>query len=174
MENGGDILDARIAAIAAAVVEKFSAGGDTVDGAESCTGGAVASAIVSIAGASACFKGSAVCYCDGAKQKILGVKARTLKKHFAESRECAEEMARGAMELYGADAAFAATGFLDANTGGKPQSLAGKVFAAIARKNADGKIRVNVERLELDPAAPRNFNRKKCVLKILTALENIG
>lgn len=160
--NDNFSLSAKIAESAAQIVGEFSRRGLTVCGAESCTGGAVASAIVSIPHASNVFKGSAVCYCDAAKEKILGVSAEILQTYFAESPQCAEAMARGAAELYCADTAYATTGFLDSNTGGKPAELAGTVFLAVF---AFGKI--HVEELKLDQSAERNFNRKKCVLAAL-------
>ena len=165
--NDNFSLSAKTAESAAQIVGEFSKRGLTVCGAESCTGGAVASAIVSIPHASRVFKGSAVCYCDAAKGKILGVSGEILQTYFAESPQCAEAMARGAAALYCADIAYATTGFLDSNTGDKPEELAGTVFLAVF---AFGKM--HVEKLKLDPSAERNFNRKKCVLATLeNALE---
>lgn len=164
MEN----IEERISAAARKIVCGAS-GKFTVCGAESCTGGAIASAIVSIGGASAVFKGSAVCYCDEAKMRILGVAESTLLNHFAESAECAAEMAEGARKIYNADIAFASTGFLDANTGTKPPELAGTVFLAFATK--DG---VSTKMLKLDPSAERNFNRKLCVLTALKKILTFG
>lgn len=164
MEN----IEERISAAARKIVCGAS-GKFTVCGAESCTGGAIASAIVSIGGASAVFKGSAVCYCDEAKMRILGVAESTLRNHFAESTECAAEMAEGARKIYNADIAFASTGFLDANTGTKPPELAGTVFLAFATK--DG---TSVQTLKLDSAAERNFNRKLCVLTALKKILTFG
>ena len=46
----------------------------TVTTAESCTGGMIASAIVSVAGASACFKEGYITYSNEAKKKLLGVR----------------------------------------------------------------------------------------------------
>ena len=81
------------------------AGNLTLCAAESCTGGLVGSSIVGIPGASSIFKGSAVCYCDASKISILGVRRDTIDNCFAESRQCSIEMARGALRIFGADAA---------------------------------------------------------------------
>ncbi len=99
--------------------------------AESCTGGMVASAIVSIAGASACFRGSAVCYCDESKESILGVSKNTIRDFDAESEQCAIEMARGASRIFKASAAVSTTGFVDSNVGEKSIGKACKVFVGI-------------------------------------------
>ncbi len=157
-----------ILGISARIVSLYTDRGLFLCGAESCTGGACASAIVATPGASRIFRGSAVCYCDGAKEKILGVKASTIEKFFAESSRCAEEMAFGALGLYEADIAFATTGFLDANVGGKPESLRGIVFAAIAMR---GRREALVTRISLDPSNERNFNRLYCVLEVMKMIE---
>ncbi|MBQ6534461.1 MAG: CinA family protein [Opitutales bacterium] len=141
-------------------------GGLKVCAAESCTGGLVASSIVSISGASAVFAGSAVCYCDAAKERVLGVKRETLEKFFAESPECAREMAKGALDAFGADLAVSATGFLDASVGEKPASLAGKVFFCVRAKggtSADASI-------SLDPDAGRAENRARAALAAVELL----
>ena len=141
-------------------------GGLKVCAAESCTGGLVASSIVSISGASAVFAGSAVCYCDAAKERVLGVKRGTLEKFFAESPECAREMAKGALEVFGADYAVSATGFLDANVGEKPANLAGKVFFCVYSKS--GKSAACS--VSLDPRAERAENRARAALAAMELL----
>ena len=45
----------------------------TVGTAESCTGGRIAEAIISIPGASKYFKGGIVCYTEEIKERLLGV-----------------------------------------------------------------------------------------------------
>ena len=77
-------------------------------------------------------------------------------------------MAFGALGLYEADIAFATTGFLDANVGGKPESLRGTVFAAIAMR---GRREALVNRISLDPSNERNFNRLACVIEVMKMIE---
>lgn len=69
--------------------------GLTLAFAESCTGGLIGDLITDISGSSTYFLGSAVTYSDSAKQKLLGVHARTLAAHGAVSAETAAEMAQG-------------------------------------------------------------------------------
>lgn len=116
------------------------------------------------------FRGSAVCYCDAAKISALGVSPLTISEHFAESRQCAEEMARGALALYGADASVAATGFLDGNVGEKPAELAGAVFLCSAVRSGGG-VETFCARLSLDPSADRNFNRATAAACALESLK---
>lgn len=61
--------------------------------AESCTGGLVANLITNVAGSSDYFLLSAVTYANTAKEKVLGVKAETLKQYGAVSAETVKEMA---------------------------------------------------------------------------------
>lgn len=148
----------RLETAARAVFEIFKAGNLTLCAAESCTGGLVGSSIVGIPGASSIFKGSAVCYCDASKISILGVRRDTIDNCFAESRQCSIEMARGALRIFGANAAVSTTGFLDANVGGKPQELAGKVFVC-ACVGGGGKTSEFCSQISLDTNADRNLNR---------------
>ncbi len=159
--------------LAKKIVEKFSNTSTSIAGAESCTGGAVASAIVSIPHASSVFKGSAVCYCDEAKVEVLGVKPETLEKYFAESQECAREMALNASRIYKSNIAFATTGFLDDNIGAdRPENLKGCVFIAV-EKIEDGAPKTLTKTLKLDVSQERNFNRMVCVLATLELILEI-
>lgn len=104
----------------------------TLCAAESCTGGLIADSLVSFSGASSFFLGSAVCYCNDAKENVLRVSAQILDKYSAESSECCQAMLDGAVTLYKGDSAIATTGFLDANA--SSESLKGVVFVGISIK----------------------------------------
>ena len=67
----------------------------TIAIAESCTGGLIASKITDVAGSSDYFLESVTAYANKSKIKILGVKAATIKKSGAVSRQTAIEMASG-------------------------------------------------------------------------------
>ena len=62
----------------------------TLSLAESCTGGAIASRIVNVPGASEVFLQGMVTYSNRAKRKTLGVKKSTLKVNGAVSEKCAD------------------------------------------------------------------------------------
>lgn len=64
--------------------------------AESCTGGLISHRLTNVPGSSEYFLGSLVTYSYEAKEEWLGVKAETLARFGAVSRETVLEMARGA------------------------------------------------------------------------------
>lgn len=102
--------------------------------AESCTGGAIASSITSMAGASEYFKGCVVAYSNEVKRKILGVKAETLAKYGAVSEETVKEMVSGVISNMGTDYAVATTGIAGPGGGSKEKPV-GTVWIAVASKN---------------------------------------
>lgn len=93
--------------------------------AESCTGGAVAQRITSIAGSSAYFIGGIVAYANSAKRDLLNVPVHVLEEEGAVSDACAQAMAQGARRVFGADVAIATTGIAGpgGGTGRKPVGL---------------------------------------------------
>jgi nicotinamide-nucleotide amidase len=108
--------------------------GMRVAAAESCTGGLVAAALTAIAGSSDVFECSFVTYSNGAKQKLLGVPAATLRRHGAVSGETAVAMAEGALKRSSADCAVSITGIAGPSGGSKLKPV-GLVHFAAARRN---------------------------------------
>ena len=90
----------------------FVSHGKTLALAESCTGGAVASAITKIPGASKFFLGSVVAYSNEWKKNFLGVEEETLLKKTAVSLETVHEMAGGLLDRTDADFVAAISGTL--------------------------------------------------------------
>jgi len=101
--------------------------------AESCTGGWIAQAATSVSGSSVWFDCGFVTYSDAAKKELLGVRARTLSRHGAVSRETAKEMAAGALARSRAHVAIAVTGVAGPSGGTKAKPI-GTVCIAWARK----------------------------------------
>ena len=97
----------------------------TVATAESCTGGLVSAAIVSVPGASQVFENGFITYCNDAKHRLLGVCQDTLDTYTAVSAETAAEMAFGCASVGQADLALAVTGLAgpDGGTEEKPVGL---------------------------------------------------
>lgn len=102
--------------------------------AESCTGGLVAGAICSIAGASDVFERGFVTYSNRAKQELLGVPGDLIADMGAVSEPVARMMAEGALEASNAHLAVAITGVAGPG-GGTPLKPVGTVHIATARAN---------------------------------------
>ncbi len=109
--------------------------GKTLATAESCTGGALASQLTALAGASEYYKGGVVAYSNEVKECALGVSHDTLAAHGAVSEETVRQMADGVRQRLGADYAVATTGIAGPG-GGTPQKPVGTVWIAVA--NAEG------------------------------------
>ena len=84
--------------------------GKTLVTAESCTGGGIGSALTSVPGSSAVYKGGVICYTNWVKEHILGVAHSLLEQYGAVSLPVAEAMARGAADALKADIAVSVTG----------------------------------------------------------------
>jgi nicotinamide-nucleotide amidase len=102
--------------------------------AESCTGGAIATKLTSVAGASNYFLGSVVSYSNSLKAHLLGVGEQTLHAHGAVSEETALEMARGALATGQSDFGLAVTG-IAGPSGGTPQKPVGTIWIACAHQS---------------------------------------
>ncbi len=85
--------------------------GIKISTAESCTGGMIASGIVCVSGASDIFEKGWITYSDKAKNEVLGVPWKYLKKYTAVSPMVAGSMAMGARAKSGADIAISTTGY---------------------------------------------------------------
>lgn len=99
--------------------------------AESCTGGMIAQLYTQVPGSSAYFKGGVVAYSNEIKMNLLGVKAETLAKHGAVSRETALEMVLGVKNALGTDYAIATTGIAGPD-GGSDEKPVGTVWIAVS------------------------------------------
>ena len=114
----------------------------TIATAESCTGGMIGAALTSVSGVSECYGFGVVTYANEAKEKLLGVSHTTLETVGAVSYETACEMARGALNLSGADIAISVTGIAGPG-GGTDEKPVGLVYIGIAQKNGEVKAYKN-------------------------------
>lgn len=92
--------------------------------AESCTGGMLSSTLVNVVGASDALDMGFVTYANEAKIKLLGVNAQTIEQYGVVSEQVAEQMARGAANVSGAQVAVGISGI--AGPGGsehKPEGM---------------------------------------------------
>jgi len=105
--------------------------GYTIATAESCTGGLLGHRITNTSGSSKYFRGGVVAYSNVVKEKLLGVRPQTLKRHGAVSEETALEMARGVKSLLETDIGVSITG-IAGPTGGTPEKPVGLVYVGVA------------------------------------------
>jgi len=128
---------------AAELVALAAAQERTIAVAESLTGGALASALVDVPGASAVLRGGVVAYATDLKASVLGVDVDLLEREGAVHPLVAEQMAQGVARLARASVGLSTTGVAGPDPqDGKP---VGTVFVAV---HADG--RTTTRRLALD------------------------
>lgn len=122
------------------VVDLLKAAGQTVATAESCTGGALASRITDVSGASAIFGHGFVTYANEAKTGHIGVDPALIAQHGAVSEQVARAMAEGCRKTAGADHALACTG-IAGPTGGSAEKPAGTVYISLASAGKSTEVR---------------------------------
>jgi nicotinamide-nucleotide amidase len=120
-------LEKRVASLAAALLSR----GWRMAAAESCTGGWIAKVCTDRAGSSGWFERGVVSYSNRAKADLLGVQQMSLDRDGAVSRAVALQMAEGARDRAGVDAALAVTGIAGPD-GGTPDKPVGTVWFAWA------------------------------------------
>jgi nicotinamide-nucleotide amidase len=98
---------------------------------ESATGGLIAHTITNVSGSSDYYLGSVVSYSNEIKNKIVGVKAATLKKYGAVSSQVAEQMAAGGRNVLKVDICLADTGIADP-AGATPDKPVGLFYLGLA------------------------------------------
>ncbi|MEZ0163825.1 CinA family protein [Kineococcus sp. LSe6-4] len=152
---------------APAVVAALTAAGRTVATAESLTGGLLCAALVDVPGASAVVRGGVVAYASELKAGVLGVDADALARTGPVDGAVAEQMARGARRVLGADVGLATTGV--AGPGPADGFPAGTVFVAVAADDLPGGARHVRLQVPGDRAAVRG-ETVRAVLAELAAL----
>ena len=125
----------RIDSLARQLVEKCTEKGVRISAAESCTGGMISAAVTAVSGSSAVIELGICSYSNRIKHDILGVTESTLARFSEYSTACAEEMARGAIKVSGADLAVATSG-VAGPTGGTEEKPVGTVYIAVADGNS--------------------------------------
>ena len=101
----------------------------TVGTAESCTGGRIAEAIISVPGASKYFKGGIISYVNEIKERLLDVDPQVLLEKTAVCEEVAVAMVKGACRTLQTDYAISATG-VAGPTGGTKEIPVGTIWLA--------------------------------------------
>lgn len=133
--------------------------GFTLGTAESCTGGRIAEAIISVPGASDYFKGGVISYTDDVKEDLLGISKALIEEKTAVCEEVAIDMVKGAIKTLNVDFAISATGIAGPG-GGTPQAPVGTIWLACG--NVD-----NIITLKLDEDFGRDINLEIATSKAL-------
>lgn len=115
--------------LSAILGQKLLARGWRVATAESCTGGAIAAAITSIAGSSEWFGYGIVSYANQAKHKLLNVSIQSLEQEGPVSETVVREMVTGVLALSGANIAVAVSGIAGPDDDGSAQPVGTVWFA---------------------------------------------
>lgn len=132
--------------------------------AESCTGGALAAAIVAVAGSSSYFHGGFLTYTNELKHQILGVQQAHFTTVGAVSEEVVREMAIGGKNKLNVDYCVSISGIAGPN-GGTVEKPVGTVWIAVASPK-----RVVARKFLFEDHRERNINRS--VLSALNFLRN--
>ena len=128
-----DDIYGSIKELSANIVKKCSEQGLKVTTAESCTGGMISAAITSVSGSSSVIELGICSYSNRIKREVLGVSELTLDKFSEYSKECAGEMAKGALKLSGADFAVSTSG-VAGPSGGTDANPVGTVYISVCGK----------------------------------------
>lgn len=102
--------------------------------AESCTGGAIASRLVTVPGSSAYYMGSIVAYDNAVKQNLLQVPEETISRYGAVSEETVKAMVIGANHALQSDVSIGVTGIAGPD-GGTPEKPVGHIWICVGNKD---------------------------------------
>ena len=125
-----DIREDEVSDLACALIRDARERKVSLATAESLTGGMISCALTSVPGSSAVFQGGVASYAIQAKERVLGVDARTLSTEGVVSIPVAVQMAQGARSLLTADLAVAVTGIAGPG-GAEPSKPVGTVCLAV-------------------------------------------
>lgn len=120
--------------------------------AESLTAGQVQARVAAASGSSEYFLGGITAYSLEQKVKLLGVDRAVAKRVNCVSAEVAEQMARGACELFGSDLGVATTGYAEPSA--KDRVTTPFAWWAVAHRGRGGKFAMRHGRVEC-PGEPR-------------------
>lgn len=141
------------------IQEALYANEETLGTAESCTGGRIAQAIISVPGASSYFKGGIVSYTNEVKESLLGVSHQVLEEQTAVSEEVARQMVVGACKALNCTYAISVTG-VAGPTGGTAAIPVGTIWIGYGSKD-------DVRTFRLSEDNGRDFNLAAATSKAL-------
>ena len=146
-------------------IEKLKKANFTLSLAESCTGGRIASNIVSFEGASEFFLGGVVTYSTLSKIRILNIDKKRIELYGVVSPEIAKDMSNAVKDLFGSDISISITGNVGSKSGDGLSPI-GQVFISVNFMN-------KVDVWEFNFNDDRNTNIESAVSKVFILLNNI-
>lgn len=146
-------------------IEKLKKANFTLSVAESCTGGRIASNIVSFEGASQFFLGGVVTYSTLSKIRILNIDKKRIELYGVVSPEIAKDMSNAVKDLFGSDISISITGNVGSKSGDGLSPI-GQVFISINFMN-------KVDVWEFNFNDDRNTNIESALSKVFILLNNI-
>lgn len=124
------------------VVKTLNEKGLVLATAESCTGGLIAKRITDVSGSSGMFNCGIVSYSNDIKEKVLGVKHKTLETFGAVSEQTVREMVKGVLKISEADIAVAVSGIAGPNSD-NTQKPVGLIYLAVSDKKDIRIVKLN-------------------------------
>ena len=128
--------------LAAKVIDLLRERRESISCAESITGGALTSALVSVSGASDVLLGSIVAYSKEMKINQLGLSAELIDEKGLVSKEVALEMAKGARQKLGSSWAISSTG--SAGPRALDGSSPGEIWIAIVGPDRQESVKLSL------------------------------
>ncbi|MBE6900904.1 MAG: CinA family protein [Ruminococcaceae bacterium] len=168
--NDYEKINSEIKQLARHIVKTCGERGIKIATAESCTGGLVCAAVTAVSGSSSVIELGVCSYSNRIKQLVLGVSEGTLQQYSEYSIQCAEEMAKGALDLSGAALAVSTTG-VAGPTGGTDEHPVGEVCIAVRSKERVHSKRYVFEVKSGSDYDERDYIRAQAVRKALMLLE---
>lgn len=150
------------------VVKKLIEKNKTISTMESCTGGAVASAITNVEGASEVLKFSAVTYSNEYKIK-MGVDKLIIDKYTVYSRETADSMSKNISEFANSNYGIGITGKLNSEDPSNPTGNNDTVYISIYDKNINKYYNFDLEVKKIN----RETNKQYIIDFIIEKLSDI-
>lgn len=150
------------------LVEKLIENNKTISTMESCTGGALVSAITDIEGASSILKYSAVTYSNEFKIK-MGVSKEVIDKYSVYSKETANEMSYNISKFTNSDYGVGITGKLNRVDENNPYGKNNVVFISIYDKEKNKFYNESVKAIK----PSRKENKKLVIDKIIEEMIEI-
>ena len=146
-------------------IEKLKKANFTLSVAESCTGGRIASNIVSFEGASEFFLGGVVTYSNLSKIRILNIDKKRIELYGVVSPEIAKDMSNAVKDMFRSDISISITGNVGSKSGDGLSPI-GQVFISINFMN-------KVDVWEFNFNDDRNTNIESAVSNVFILLNNI-